>query len=150
MMITVVISKLGHFRAQVSDKAFEHIDLKYIKYMISVKEQYVRFLLILDDRSPSVKCALVVLPDLSLSVFLNGVKLQSLPSGSALAGQVCHTSSLSSLLEELEKRVCDIRGVTQDSSGTKVLQFVTPLLLDIIEDSDSRNAQICLNFWLSR
>lgn len=48
-------------------------------WTISVNEQCVRFLLIEDDPSPDVKCALVVLPDLSLSVFLNGVKLQSLP-----------------------------------------------------------------------
>lgn len=106
-------------------------------WTISVNEQCVRFLLIDDDPSPSVKCALVVLQDLSLSVSLNGVKLQSLPSGRALPGQVCDSSSLSSLLEELEKRLCDVPGVTQDSKGTKVLQFVTSLLLDIIEDSDT-------------
>nr|XP_054927547.1 uncharacterized protein LOC129385210 [Dermacentor andersoni] len=106
-------------------------------WTISVDEQCVRFLLIENDPSPNVKCALLVLPDLSLSVFLNGVKLQSLPWGSTVPIQVCDTSSLSLFLEEIEKHFHDIPGVMKESKETKVLHLVSSLLADVIEDSDT-------------
>ncbi|XP_077484882.1 uncharacterized protein LOC144094883 [Amblyomma americanum] len=113
-------------------------------WTVSVDEQCVRFLLIENDPSPNVKCALVVLPDLSLSVFLNGVKLLSLPSGRILPAQVCDTSSLSLLLEELEIGLHNIPEVTKESKHTKVLQFVGSLLADLIEDSDTTKEQSSL------
>ncbi|XP_072144652.1 uncharacterized protein [Dermacentor andersoni] len=106
-------------------------------WTISVDEKCVMFLLIENDPSPNAKCALLVLSDLSLSVFLNGVKLQSLPWGSTVPIQVCDTSSLSLLLEEIEKHFHDIPEVTKESKETKVLHLVSSLLADVIEDSDT-------------
>nr|XP_054921687.1 uncharacterized protein LOC129382187 [Dermacentor andersoni] len=57
--------------------------------------------------------------------------------GSTVPFQLCDTSSLSLLLEEIEKHFHDIPGVTKESKETKVLSLLSSLLADVIEDSDT-------------
>ncbi|XP_077512600.1 uncharacterized protein LOC144123693 [Amblyomma americanum] len=104
---------------------------------ISVNSRCVMFLRIEENPSPHVRFSVTVFADLSLSVSAGMIKLNSLPCGGAIPEAVRDTSTLSVLLEQLEKHMTETSEETTASKTTTVLQHIGSLLNELTEESDA-------------
>lgn len=118
-------------------------------WTVTISDECVRFLVIENNPSPYVKCSLTVLPDLSLSVVLNGVQLRSLPWGSAVPSRVFDTPTLSLLLEQLERHLSELPEMRKESKHAEVLRFINLLLEDVIADTSMPKEYCALLKFLS-
>ncbi|XP_077498110.1 uncharacterized protein LOC144108803 [Amblyomma americanum] len=126
---------------ELQSKLANICDTKF--WTVTANEESVMFLRVEPEPSPYVKCAVRVLPDLTISVTIGMVRLHSLACGSAVPDTVCNATALSALLENLEDQ---LRKSAEKSGGQKrdVLTFFRFLISEFIQDTEEGTEDVAL------